>query len=155
MKILVCTDGSEHGLKAVEKAALIAGGNKDNQVTVLHVDEGRLDLTSYSRSGKERTRTVSVMTSENIKKMQEEDKAQREKILQEALEYLKNENIKADKILKEGYPSLTIVKVAAEESFDMIVIGSRGLSGFKKVFLGSTSNAVVQEAKDCIVSVVK
>jgi len=37
----------------------------------------------------------------------------------------------------------------------MIVLGSRGLGGLKKIFLGSVSNAVIQEAKDCSVLVVK
>jgi nucleotide-binding universal stress UspA family protein len=37
----------------------------------------------------------------------------------------------------------------------MIVMGSRGLGGLKKFFLGSVSNAVVQEAENCSVLVVK
>ena len=45
---------------------------------------------------------------------------------------------------------------AAEiEGFDMIEIGSRGLGGLKKLFLGSISNAVIQQAKSCIVAAVK
>ncbi len=77
------------------------------------------------------------------------------KILQDATKLYEEKNINARTIFIEGHPSHTIVETAHEEGFDMIVIGSRGLSGLKKVFLGSVSGAVVQEAKDCIVSVVK
>jgi len=92
---------------------------------------------------------------EKFRKMQEEHKNERKKILQDALKLFEEKNINARTILKEGHPSHTIVETARDEGFDMIIIGSRGLSGFKKVFLGSVSGAVVQEAKDCIVTVVK
>lgn len=68
---------------------------------------------------------------------------------------IEGKNIKARTVLKEGYPADTIVSVAHEEGFDMIVIGSRGLSGLKKLFLGSVSNAIIQEVQNCSVLVVK
>ena len=37
----------------------------------------------------------------------------------------------------------------------MIVIGGRGASGVQKLFLGSVSNAVIHEVKDCSVLIVK
>ena len=80
---------------------------------------------------------------------------EKEKILADALTFFEENNIKQRTILKEGHPSHTIVSVAAEEGFDMIFIGSRGLSGLEKVILGSVSNAVAQEAKNCSVVIVK
>ncbi len=153
MKMLVCTDGSEHCKKALDKASKIAEGINIDEVAVIHVDEGRLDLTAYGRDGK--TPTVSVLDSKTIDTRIKEDKEKRERSLQEALKIFEQKNIKARTILMKGHPSTTIMHFASEEGFDFIVMGSRGLSGLKKIMLGSVSNAVVQEAKDCTVIVVK
>lgn len=153
MKILVCVDGSEDSQKALEKASIIAEGCNVNEVAIIHVDEGKLGLSNAARGGE--GYSLSVVDTENLKRITEEHKEERNKLLQEALKIFEAKNIKARTILKEGHPSLTIVKVAAEEGFDMIVIGSRGFGGLKKLFLGSVSNAVVQEAKNCSVVIVK
>ena len=47
-----------------------------------------------------------------------------------------------------------IVELAAQEKVDLIVIGTRGLGGFKKLLLGSVSSGVVTHA-DCSVLVVR
>jgi nucleotide-binding universal stress UspA family protein len=57
-------------------------------------------------------------------------------------------------ILKWGNVAETILQTAAEEQCDLIVLGSRGLTGFKRLMLGSISNAVAAKAQ-CPVLVVK
>jgi nucleotide-binding universal stress UspA family protein len=47
-----------------------------------------------------------------------------------------------------------IIQYADEENIDLIVIGSRGRSGIKKLLLGSTASGVVTYA-DCPVLVTK
>ncbi len=47
-----------------------------------------------------------------------------------------------------------ICRVAQERDCDLIVVGSRGLTGFKRLMLGSISNAVAAKAL-CPVLVVK
>ena len=152
MKILVCTDGSELSQKTLEKALIISEGCNVDEVAIIHVYDEKLDFSAMPW-GEGYVPTETEM--EKFRKMQEEHKNERKKILQDALKLFEEKNINARTILKEGHPSHTIVETAHEEGFDMIIIGSRGLSGFKKVFLGSVSGAVVQEAKDCIVTVVK
>ncbi len=152
MKILACTDGSEQSQKALEKVLIIAEGCSVNEVAIIHVDDEKIDFSAMP-VGEGHVPTETEI--KRLRKMQEEHKSERKKILDDALELFKKNNMKARPIYKEGHPSHTIVETAHEEGFDMIVIGSRGLSGFKKVLLGSVSGAVVQEAKDCIVAVVK
>jgi len=141
MKILLCTDGSKYSQKALEEASEIVKGCNVNEVAIIHVHE--------------RYEPLPTLPNESIKWIMQKHKKEGEKILSEALKFIKGKNIKARKILKEGHPADTIVNIAQKEGFDMIVVGSRGLGGLKKLFLGSVSNAIIQEAVNCSVLVVK
>lgn len=147
MKILVCTDGSASAQKAVEQASIIAEGGNVSDVAIIHVDEDRQDERPLF--------ITSDKQEELVKKIKEEYEAERKVILENALSIFEKKNIKAHTILKKGHPAQTIVSLASAEGFNMIVIGSRGLGGFGKLFLGSVSNAVVHEAKNCNIVIVK
>ncbi|MFJ8063888.1 universal stress protein [Psychrobacillus sp. NPDC096426] len=47
----------------------------------------------------------------------------------------------------EGHPGQTIEEFAEQNNIDLIIMGSRGLSGLKEVFLGSVSHHVIQKVK--------
>ncbi len=147
MKILVCTDGSKYSQKALEEASVIVKGCNVNEVAIIHVYE-KFDSFPISVEG-------NIEQTEINRLMMEEYKKKGEKVLSEALKFIEGKNIKARTILKKGHPADTIISVAQEEGFDMIVIGSRGLGGLKKLFLGSVSNAIIQEVKNCNVLIVK
>jgi nucleotide-binding universal stress UspA family protein len=55
--------------------------------------------------------------------------------------------------LIEGPPAPAILRVAQEEAFDLIVLGSRGQGQLAGLLLGSVSSAVAQRA-DCPVLIV-
>ncbi len=152
MKILVCTDGSEQSRKALEKAADIASGCRVDEVAILHVYDNKPDSSLfYWGEGS----SLSKEQLDQFQKIREKDKDKRKNILLDALKFFEDKGIKVRTIFKEGHPSNTITKVAEGEGFDMIVIGSRGLGGLNKIFLGSVSSAVVQEARNCSVLTVK
>ena len=130
MKILACTDGSEHSLKAIEEAAKIAAGLNDAEVTVVNVDEVIPDTPYFSE--------------ESLKEMEGRNRAEREEFLAEAVKILEGKDIKFNTMIKKGHPASTIIELAAEGKFDVVVIGSRGMGGFKQALLGSVSNAVAQ-----------
>ncbi len=46
-----------------------------------------------------------------------------------------------------------IVEYANTHDIDLIVVGARGLSTFKKIFLGSVSNYVMQKSKIAVMIV--
>ena len=61
---------------------------------------------------------------------------------------------RADVIVREGYPATVIEQEAIDQHADLIVIGTRGLSGLKHLLLGSIAERVVQKAP-CPVLTVK
>ncbi len=152
MKMLVCTDGSEQSRVALEKAAIIASGCNSDEVTILYVDDGKQDIPSFTRG---QDGYVTDKEIEHFKKKQEEHRAWIKEVMSQARSVFTEKGVEAKTIIKGGHPAETIVGTACKEGYDMIVIGSRGLGGLKKLVLGSVSNAVVQEAKNCCVVTVK
>jgi len=72
----------------------------------------------------------------------------------EAQRYFNEAKVRAAKkgiLLKSkiifGSPIEEIVSLSKNKKFDLIVIGSRGYSGIKEVFLGSVANGVVHRSK--------
>ncbi len=55
--------------------------------------------------------------------------------------------------LRLGVPSQTIIETAREEQADLVVIGTRGLSGLKHMLLGSTAQRVVQHCESPVLAV--
>ncbi|MCW3489737.1 universal stress protein [Dethiobacter alkaliphilus] len=148
MKILVCTDGSGQSQRVIEKAAQIAAGG-NVEVTVIHVYETSKN-GPYRIEGNE---TLSEELNRQLIELKEQEKEKSKKVLSDAAKALEKKNINAKTLLKEGRAAETIVRVAAENEFDIVVLGSRGLSGLKKMFLGSVSNAVLHEIKASVLIV--
>ncbi len=55
-------------------------------------------------------------------------------------------SVKADTPEATGSVVETIVNQAIKENADLIIVGTRGLGGFKRLLLGSVSNGVVSNA---------
>lgn len=134
MKLLVCTDGSEHSLKAVRKAAELGKKFDDLEISLLHsYDIGRL---SAEADGK---------TLDSIKRVK---KQRGDEVLEEAEKLLNSYGIKqVNKLLKEGNPVAEITDEIARDDYEMVLIGNRGFGRIRSMLLGSISNAVAQEAK--------
>ena len=77
------------------------------------------------------------------------------KLLEHASEIVKNKyfDLKVTEILREGHVPSTIVDIANDIEVDLIIIGSRGLSGIKSMFLGGVSKHVVEHCKQPILIV--
>ncbi len=142
MKILVCTDGSQQSIKAIEEAVKMAVGCNATEVAVIHVIEKNSELSTW-----EDGYPLKKSDMDRFLELENHKKEEREKILSRAVEIFKNNNVTASAILKNGHPAETIANVASEDGYDLVVIGSRGLGGLKKILLGSVSNSIVQEVK--------
>ena len=73
-------------------------------------------------------------------------KEEAERCLREHADRLRGRKLAVREIVREGYPASVIAEEAVEENVDMIVMGSRGLSGLKHLLLGSIAERVVQKA---------
>ncbi|RLI74182.1 universal stress protein [Archaeoglobales archaeon] len=138
MKILVATDGSEYARKGLEYAlsmALMNGG----EIILLHV-------IPYIPESK-----PTIWTSPKVevrdKKYVEELYKEAEKLLNDELERISTENVKTTKWIEFGEPAEKILEVADKANADLIVIGVRGKSTWKKIILGSVSDKVLDKAK--------
>ena len=59
----------------------------------------------------------------------------------------KEHGMKLKTMVKRGQPISVIIDTAQEEHIDLIVMGSRGLGGFKEMLFGSVSHGVTSHAK--------
>jgi nucleotide-binding universal stress UspA family protein len=64
------------------------------------------------------------------------------------------EDVSASSRIEVGGPAETIVEIAVRERFDLIIIGSRGYSRLKTLFVGSVADEVMEQAS-CPVLLVK
>jgi len=136
MKILVPVDGSAYSLKAVETACDLAKAQAPATVVLTAV-------------------AVQIPELEEGVYIAEKMKAQAEIALAKAKEVAQARGIDAGVILSTGAsPADEIVQVAKDQQADLIVIGSRGLAGKTRSFLGSTASQVVTYSP-CSVLVVK
>jgi nucleotide-binding universal stress UspA family protein len=136
MKILVPVDGSAYSLKAVETACDLAKAQAP----------ATLVLTAVA---------VQIPELEEGVYIAEKMKVQAEIALAKAREVAQGKGVTAEVVLATGAsPADEIVQVAKVQQADLIVIGSRGLAGKTRSFLGSTASQVVTYSP-CSVLVVK
>ena len=130
--ILVGYDGSDCSKKALELAATVAGEEPKSDINIAMVVP---PFVAYYPA---------IANAEHV---EAERKEQAAKLLKEAEEQLKPIGSLKEAKLLLGNPSKELVRYAEENGCDLIVVGSRGLSGIKEFYLGSTSHNVAQKAK--------
>jgi nucleotide-binding universal stress UspA family protein len=80
-------------------------------------------------------------------------KTEAQQTLAQFADQLRAKKIDVEAVVREGYPASIIVEEAEERGADLIVIGTRGLSGFKHLLLGSIAERVVQKAPCAVLTV--
>jgi nucleotide-binding universal stress UspA family protein len=147
-KILVPIDGSKPAHDALEVALEMAKIHKSD-VEILHVisfAEEYLPIMPYAA---ESGAVGSYMPPEWIVEYSNSIREISKDMLNTALKMAKQiaPDVNITTKLLEGSPGKHIVEEAEEGKFDLIVIGSRGLSRLQELFLGNVSNKVVNNSK--------
>jgi nucleotide-binding universal stress UspA family protein len=137
MKVLVATDGSEHSMKAVQRAVDLAE-NQGARVTLMSV--------AYYVQGDFDSMPMNI---------QEKLEGEARKALQKAKALFDAKNLPVETVLEAGVvPANLIIQKAQEDKFDRIIIGSTGTNALERILMGSTASKVVAHAP-CEVTVVR
>ena len=129
-KILVPIDGSKNSIRALGMAITIAKSSKA-EITGVYC----MHASSHSE-----TRGVASISKE----MKNEARS----VIDDAKKTCEKRGVSFTSKILQGDIGFNIVKTAHQKNnhFDLIVIGSRGRSSLKSMFLGSTSNFVIHES---------
>lgn len=128
--ILVPYDGSNLALKSLEQAIELAKLDPSVKVTALHVVQLPI-------------KRVPDAIYNPVKQTILDDAQETIAGAKEKLEVLPE---RAEAIIVEGAPIRVILEQSKQLGCDLIIMGSRGLSGFKE-FLGSVSHYISQNSK--------
>jgi nucleotide-binding universal stress UspA family protein len=139
-RIVVAYDHSDLSKKALKLAMNLAKQDKQIELIVLMVLQPARPMVysygyafeSHQENQREEANTVRSEVEQEIKSLPNKTKA----------------------VVIEGSPGNMIVQYVKQNDADLVVMGSRGLSGLKELFLGSVSHYVVQKAH-CPVFIVK
>lgn len=142
-KLLVATDGSEVSQRALVYARDYARLTGAKPVVLFVIDN-----TPFFYGGLEAAAVGAI----NPATFYSDKNPQAQEALEQARRIL--EGMEADYRVLVGGPARVIVSVAEEEGCFHIVVGSRGLSGIKRMLLGSVAREVVSLAH-CPVTVVR
>ena len=151
-RILVAIDGSTSSIHTTDYAISIAMKN-DSQLIILYV----IDFYKYTHLS---SSIILAPIFGSEKYLEEKSEAERlMNKIKENFELKINDNTKSKKLkteIVEGAKSvaITIMEYAGSENVDLIIVGSRGRTSFKKLLLGSVSSNVIKNAH-CAVLVVR
>jgi nucleotide-binding universal stress UspA family protein len=147
-RILVAVDGSEGSAQASEVAVDLAEKFKA-QLFVLNVFRGYPEYMTLFPS-------APSPSGEAIQAYESYARKAALEVVGRTLSMAEKRGVKAKPQTSETVGSVVqaITDYAATEKIDLIVMGTRGMGGFKKMLLGSVSNGVVTHAQ-CAVLVVR
>ncbi len=139
-KILVGYDGSQSSKKALDKAIDLAKscGSELHIVGVVRPFEFA---------------AIDYIPPEEIEEYEKEELTKEEKYLKEAKEIAAQRGVEAITKVLEGEPAEELMAYADDNGCDLIVVGHRGVGGFKRMLLGTTAGNLVKYANQSVLVV--
>ena len=144
--ILVPYDFSKEAMYALEFAKELAKKTK-NKLELFHVIElpTPQSFNSYGEAGTFSAEANQIYTVELIEK--------RKKQLAELKDVLGNQDFTFEAKMVFGNPFAGIAREIAEAKADLVVMGSKGSSGFEEVLIGSNTEKVVRHASCPVITI--
>lgn len=138
-KILVPTDFSDEAKTALDFAVQLA--NKSNgTICILHVLE--IPSSSFSIAGDVYAGAVALDEVYNTKLMEVIKEN-----MQEQVSYAEDRGIAVESIIEYGNVYRKIEDTSKEMDADLIVMGTKGVSGWEEVLVGSNAEKVIRRSK--------
>jgi len=158
-KLLVATDGSENSDYALNVATKISE-KYSSRIDLIHIMQPQGTISSAAPLvdpviGGATIIVPSQGGNSDGKKESLDGKNKATQLLESRLKILRDRNFDSDVLFIES-PDIPgeILKASRNGHYDLVVLGSRGMSGLKSLILGSVSTKVAKEAK-CSVLVMK
>ena len=127
--IVIGTDGSPSAEAAVRRGAEVARGSGAR----VHLVIAYPDIPSYREPIRSSAKTEAIDLHEVA-----------EAVLARAARELEAEGVEVETDAREGDPADVIIQAAEELGAELIVVGSRGLTGLERFLLGSVSSKLHQ-----------
>jgi len=137
-KVLVATDGSTHAMKAAQYAADMIAKMSEVTVTLVYVGQGSETVFPFLDVGRGMVDQDALEQAVNEIGVEVLDKTA--KIFAEA-------PAKVETRVVLGVPATMISKIANEEKFDLVIVGSRGLSDLQGLLIGSVSERIAHQTR--------
>ena len=152
--IVVGTDGSGPADEAVRQATDLASreGARLHLVTAYHDPQILQETTIWTNEPKGLLDTGRTGGGPHPETVDLREVA--ESVLKRAASDALSKGVEAETHAREGQPAEVIIEVANQVQADLIVVGSRGLTGIKRYLLGSVSSKVSEHAP-CNVMIVR
>ena len=132
--ILVPLDGSEYSIKAVEYAGRMAKGFNSKLIALYILPSSiRYNLSSDNENSEINSQFNQIIQGSYI---------EAQNWLKDIAKKIDIEIVTEVIIAKESIVS-EIIEFAEQRSIDLIIMGTRGRTGFKKLLLGSVASGVV------------
>jgi nucleotide-binding universal stress UspA family protein len=146
-KVLVAVDGSENSARALD-FALDFAEKFGAELTVINVTESSAAASVPPE--------ISAYPSETMVVVARDLRRYHEGLLEKILLKAKaaKPNVAVSTLLRDGNPANEIIAAAKEGNFDVVVVGHRGVSKVRELFLGSISEKV-SHSLACTVIIVK
>jgi nucleotide-binding universal stress UspA family protein len=136
-KILNPIDGSDHSIRATEYAIELAR-LLDAEIILLHCH----------------ARFPIVLAEPYFQQAINEINKASEELVEPFIKILEQDEVKFEVRILEGTPGNKIPEVAGIEKIDLIVMGSRGVTDFAGLFLGSVAHQILHKS-ECPVFIAK
>jgi nucleotide-binding universal stress UspA family protein len=151
-KVLVAIDGSISSMHTIDYAISIAMKN-NSQLVILYV----IDVYKYPYLP---SSIILAPTFGSEKYLEEKNEAEeqmnkiKEKYKQKTKNNIDSKELKTEIVEGAKSAATTIMEYAESENIDLIIIGSKGRTSFKKLLLGSVSSDIIKNAH-CAVLVIR
>ena len=141
--IVVGTDGSQTATTAVKQAVELAQSIK-----------AKIELVSaYEPVGDQRLREERTEVPDDVQWMVN-PREDVDATLREAADLAKEAGVDVETYARQGDPADAILDVAEEQNADLIIVGNKGMTGAKRLLLGSVPNKVSHHAP-CSVLIIR
>jgi nucleotide-binding universal stress UspA family protein len=141
LKILMPVDFSSHSLATLDFALSLTNFVAASYVLLYVVVSGEVE--TFASLGGEPEETLARHKEEAAARLAEEIERRR----------LEKPEIQIESRVVSGVPFKEICRIADEESFHLIVIGTHGRTGLSHLLIGSTAERVVQHASCPVLSI--